>query len=172
LKWDATGRRCKASSTITLEAAWKELAQEVSKAYPAGWDLVDAPKQTVELLRQKIKPAKKLALMDVQPMVDMLNSDKFAAREKAAKELQALGYSAEPILRKLLETENRPEVKQRLQAILDRLGSEFVRIQRALQVLETIDSVDAKQSLTDLAAGAPDSMLTNEAATVLKRMAK
>ena len=172
MKWDATARHSKGSSTPSAAAAWEALAQDASKAYPAGWDLVDAPKEAVALLRQKIQPPKKLDLQDVQPTVDLLNADKVAQREKAAKDLQALGFSGEPILRKLLETEKRPEVKQRLQTILDQLDGQFVRIHRGLQALETIGNTDTKQLLRELAAGAPNSMLTKEAAAALKRMAK
>jgi hypothetical protein len=174
LKWDATARHGKGRSTPNPAAAWEALAQEASKAYPARWDLVDAAKQAIELLRAKIKPAKKLGIDEILPMVDMLDSDKFAVREKAAKDLQSLGYAVEPILRKLFETEKRQEVKQRLESIIDRLlgDVELLRVRRALQVLETIGSEDAKRLLRELADGAPDSMLTREAASVLKRMAK
>ena len=171
LKWDATARHGKGRSTPTPEAAWQALAQEASKAYPASWDLVDEPKQAVELLRHKIKPAKKLELKEIQAIVDLLDADKFAAREKAAKDLQSLGYSAEPILRKLLETEKRVEVKQRIETILDRLNSEFVRTRRALQVLETINNA-GRQRVDPRIGGSmlPENRLTNEAAIVLKRL--
>jgi WD40 repeat protein len=171
LKWDATGRHGNAQSTPTLEAAWQALAQEATKAYPASWDLVDEPKQAIEFLRQRIKPAKKLDIKDIQPMVDMLDSDKFGARQKATEDLQALVYSAEPVVRKLLESEQLPEVKQRLKAVLDRLtGDEFVRIRRALDVLQTINNGAAKRLLRELAAGAPGNMLTSEAISRVDRL--
>jgi negative regulator of replication initiation len=132
---------------------------------------VDEPKQAIELLRQRIKPTKKLDIKEIQPMVEMLDSDKFAARQKAVKDLQALEYSAEPIVRKLLETEQRPEVKQRLKAVLDRLtGDEFVRTRRALEVLQTINNGAAKELLRELAAGAPGNMLTSEAISRVERL--
>jgi RNA polymerase sigma factor (sigma-70 family) len=172
LKWDATARHGKGPSTLNAAAGWEALAQDASKAYPAGWDLVDAPKEAITLLRQKIQPAKKLDLKEIQPMVDLLDAEKFAQREKAAKDLQSLGYSVEPILHKLLETEKRPEVKQRLQTILDQLGSQFVRVRRALQALETINNADSKQLLRELADGASGCMLTNEATSGLDRIGR
>jgi WD40 repeat protein len=173
LKWDATARHGQARATAPPEAAWQALAQEASKAHPVSWDLVDAPEQAVELLRRKIQPAKKLDSKLVQRTVDLLDSDDFAERQKATQELQSLGYSAEPILRQLLETEKRPEAKQQLQRMIERLsGSEFLRIQRALQVLQTINSAGAKQLLSDLADGAPGSMLTNEATMRVDRPAQ
>ena len=173
LKWDATARHSKGPSTPNLAAAWEALAQEASKAYPAGWDLVDAPNEALALLRQKIVPAKKLDAKEVRAMVDGLDSAKFQDRQKASALLKSLGDSVEPLLRQMVEAEKRPEVKQRLQALIDELsGPSFLRIQRAMQVLETIGNDDARQLLRDLADGAPDSMLTKEAASVLKRMVK
>jgi len=103
-------------------------------------------------------------------MVDGLDSANFQDRQKASALLKSLGYSVEPLIRQMVEAEKRPEVKLRLQALFDDLsGPSFLRIQRALQVLATID---ARQLLRELADGAPDSMLTKEAASVLKRMVK
>ncbi len=173
LKWDATARHGKGPSTPSAETAWEALAQEASKAYPARWDFVDSPKEAVALLRKKIVPARKLDRTEVLRMVDGLNSDKFQERNKASDLLKSLGYSVELHLRTLIESEKRPEVKERLQKALDELGgSSFLRIQRALQVLESIGNDDAKQLLRELADGATNSMLTKEAASVVKRMAK
>ncbi len=173
LKWDATARHGRGHSTPNAAAAWEALAHEASKAYPARWDLADSPKEAVALLRKKIVPAKKLDHTEILKMVDGLNSDKFQERNKASAQLKSLGYSIEPLLRTLVEAEKRPEVKQRLPALLNELsGPSFLRIQRSLQVLESIGNDDAKQLLRELADGAPDSILTKEAAKVVKQMAK
>jgi hypothetical protein len=64
----------------------------------------------------------------------------------------------------MLESENRAEVKRRLQAILDELdGPSFLRIQRAMQALALIDNAEANALLDELGKGHPDSMLTREA---------
>jgi RNA polymerase sigma factor (sigma-70 family) len=173
LKWDATARHGNGKSTPNPAAAWDALAQEASKAYPAHWDLVDAPKEAVALLRKKIVPAKKLDAKEVRGMMENLDSDNFQERNKASALLKSHGYSAEPFLRQMVEAEKRPEVKQRLRTLIDELsGASFLRIQRAMQVLESIGNDDAKQLLRELAHGAPESMLTKEAAIVLKRMDK
>ena len=173
LKWDATARHGQGHSTMNATAAWEALAKEVSKAYPARWDLVDSPKEAVALLRQKIPPAKKLDPKEVARILANLNADRYQDRQKASDDLKSLGYSVEPLLREMVEGETRLEVKDRLQKVIDDLiGPAFLRIRRALEVLETIGNDDAKQLLRELAIGVPDSMLTREAATVLKRMAK
>jgi hypothetical protein len=173
LKWDATARHGQGQSTPNPAAAWDALAQEASKAYPARWDLVDAPKEAVALLRTKIVPAKKLDPNKVRRMVDDLDADEFQDRQKASTLLKSLGYSVEPHLREMIKGETRPEVKQRLQALIDELnGSAFLRMQRAMQVLETIGSNEAKGLLRELADGVPDNMLTREAAAALKRMVR
>jgi len=71
------------------------------------------------------------------------------------------------------QAEWRAEVKDRLKKILDELeGLSFLRIQRALRVLEAINDAEAKKLLAELADGAPESMLTKEAQTVLKRVGR
>ena len=156
-----------------MAAAWEALAAKASEAYPARWDLVDSPTEAVALLRKKIAPANKLDVKEVQQMVDGLDADKFQERNKASALLKSLGYSVEPLLRTLVEAEKRPEVKERLQKLIDEpSGPAFLPIERALQVLESIGNDDAKQLLRELADGAPDSLLTKEAASVIKRMGK
>lgn len=172
LKWDATGRHGKGASSPSSEAAWAALAKDANKAYPAVWDLVDAPTEAVSLLRKRVTP-EKVDAKEYQRLVDDLNAEEFAKREKASGALKSLAYSAESLLRRSLETEKRPEVKERLQKLIDELeGPSFLRIQRALQVLETIGNADARRLLQELADGVPESMLTKEAVMVLKRMAK
>ncbi len=155
LKWDSTARHGKGASTPNLAAAWEALTQEAIKAYPAGWDLVDARKEAVALLRKKILPAKKPNHEEVKRLVDGLDSNKFQDRNKASALLKSFGYSVEPLLRTLVETENRPEVKERLQKLIDEFSDpelkdpSFLQTRRAIQVLETIGSDDAKQLLRE-----------------------
>lgn len=55
---------------------------------------------------------------EIDALVERLDHDDFAAREKATEALGELGVAALPRLRAKLENENRPEVKQRLERVL------------------------------------------------------
>lgn len=170
LKWDATGRHGKGPSTPSLAAAWDALILEAIKSYPAGWDFVDAPKDAVVLLRKRIIPEKVDAKV-YQQLVDDLDAKEFRKREKTSEILKSMGFSVEELLKKSLETEKRPEVRERLQKVMDELkGSSFLRMQRAMQVLERINNEESRKLLKELAEGPAESMLTREALVVLKRM--
>ncbi|HYV35309.1 MAG TPA: hypothetical protein VE988_06370, partial [Gemmataceae bacterium] len=70
------------------------------------------------------------------------------------------------------------EVKQRLQAILKTIENgraavlppNELRELRCITVLERMATKDARKLLSELAAGAPDARLTQEASAALKRL--
>jgi hypothetical protein len=100
-----------------------------------------------------------------------LDSDTFAEREAAARELKALGEAAEPALRKALEGGLSAEARRRAREVLDAVGGpERLRGLRALEVLERIGDADARDLLRRLAAGAPGTPLTQEASRSLQRL--
>jgi hypothetical protein len=102
-----------------------------------------------------------------------LDSDKFAVRQKAAKELRQIGGTAEPFIKKALEGPISLEARRRLEQILpslaDDLGPETVRTIRAIMVLERIGNTPAKRLLQELAGGAGGARETEEATASLER---
>ena len=146
------------------------MAQEASKAYPARWDFLDDPKEAIAFLRKRMVP-EKVDAKEYQQLVDDLDAKEFQKREKASEVLKSMGFSIEEMLKKSLETEKRPEVRDRLHKVMDELkGSSFLRMQRAMQVLEIINNEESRKLLKELADGPAESILTKEAKTVLKQM--
>jgi hypothetical protein len=87
-----------------------------------------------------------------------------------------VGRHAEPALRKALAGKPCLEVKQRLEALLQRLESarlspDTVRQVRAVEALEAIGTPAAREVLGQLAVGPPGTHLTREAKTSLGRLA-
>jgi hypothetical protein len=83
---------------------------------------------------------------------------------------------AGPALVEVLRGQPSLEVRQRAQRILDkvqaeRLPADQVRVLRALEVLETIGTPEARQVLEALARGALDARLTQEAHAACHRLA-
>src|SRR5262249_15206505 len=106
-------------------------------------------------------------------LVADLDSDDFAVREKAAEQLEKLGEAAQPALQKALAGQPSIEAKRRIQQLLDKLPDAPERLQpaRALEVLERLDTREARQLVAKLADGAPDAWLTQEAKAVNRRLA-
>jgi HEAT repeat protein len=103
-----------------------------------------------------------------------LDSEEFAVRTKATRELEELGEAARPGLRKLLDNSPSPEARRRAERILAKLDGmpQQLRAVRSVEVLDHIGTAEARQLLTNLAAGVPDARLTREAKAALGRLAR
>jgi RNA polymerase sigma factor (sigma-70 family) len=184
LLWDITGRVERGQfaaaelSPPALESDWLDLvADDGFKAHRALWALVAAPKQTLPLLRDVLKPVPAGDADRIAKLVKELDSDEFETREQASAELDRVGEPAAPALRKALEGMPSAELRVRATAILEKFGGkvqspDVVRRQRALEVLEQIGGPDARALLEELARGAPDASLTQEAKAILKRLGR
>jgi hypothetical protein len=160
-----------------LESAWNDLgADDAAKAYRASWALARAPEQAVPLLRARVPKA---TGADQGPriarLIQELDDDDFAVRERAMRELAKLGKAAEGPLQEARKTTSSPEVRRRADAILERLRSgsapgEVLRLPRAVEVLERVGSPEARAVLEELAGGAPDAPLTRDARAAVGRL--
>jgi hypothetical protein len=105
-----------------------------------------------------------------------LDSPAFATRRLAFEELSRMDSLAEPALRKALESQPPPEVRRRVQQLLNKLAAlpsgEHLRALRGLEALERIGTPAAREALEWLASGAPNARLTREAKASLDRLAK
>ena len=102
----------------------------------------------------------------MRQLVDLLESDDFPTRQKAAEELEKQAGAVAPYLRQIL-TKEKPslEVRRRLQQIVEAMESkpESLRDVRAVEALEWIGTPDAVRLLGELADGAAEARLTREA---------
>jgi hypothetical protein len=180
LLWDITGRRPdghwhrKPLTPHQLEACWTALRNEyAAKAYDAVWALVATPEQTLPFLRKHLSPVPRPDAKVVARLIADLHSEEFRKREKATEELSKLGDAAAPALRQALESKPSLEMRRRLQQLFDQSrdwSAERLREHRAIQALEHIGTRQAKEVLKNLAAGAPDSLCTEEANAALQRI--
>jgi WD40 repeat protein len=149
------------ASNISLETAWDNLtAEDARRAYQAMRTLVAAPERSIPFLRDRLRPVAAAEAEDDDPkriarLIADLDSDDFATRNQAAKELARLGTLAGPALRKAVPTTPSVEVKRRLEELLKDLGSpvlssERLRAGRALEVLELVGNDEARQALEAL----------------------
>jgi RNA polymerase sigma factor (sigma-70 family) len=173
----SAGARAKALTPADLDRLWAELGgEDVRRAYRASWTLAEAPAAAVLFLRKQLRPVVLPNAERLRRLVADLDSDDFATREDATKELAKLGASAAPTLRAALKDNPSAEVRRRAAALLKKLRAapspEALRTSRALAALERMGTAEARQLLEALAKGAPGAALTDEARAALKRLGK
>ena len=153
-----------------LDVLWDDLSSD--DAGRAGQSLrkLITGRQTAAFLKEHLHPVAAPDLARLKRLLADLDSDAFAAREQATRELEKLGELAVPHLRKTLEDRPSLEMRRRIEDILTRQPAIDLRLLRAIEILEHIGSDDARQLLRTLAQGAPEARLTQEARAALKRL--
>jgi WD40 repeat protein len=157
----------------TGAALWADLASEDAvRARRAVWALAGAPAEAVPLLRARLSPvpeARRVARL----IADLADAN-FEDRERATRELEALGPEVGPALRKALRARPPLEPRKRLERLLERLDGKppaaFVRRLRAVEALERAGTPEARAALERLAAGGEGLRLTEEARSTLARL--
>jgi hypothetical protein len=154
-----------------LETLWLDLAGEPDVAFRAVSRLAQSPRQVVAFLGKRLGT---VPSRDVSKLIAQLDDEEFDVREKASKELETLGREAEAGLRKAEKDSPSAEVRSRARALLEKLAAGGAgaswRGLRALEVLEAINTAEARQVIVELARGAPEAELTAEARIVQERM--
>jgi WD40 repeat protein len=179
LVWDVAGavgvRKRPAPSAKRLRACWDDLAgEDASKAHQAVWDLSAAPRETVALLWDRVKPAKAASLRSVRGWIAELDSDDPDVREAATKALAGAGQGALPAVREAAKSPSL-EVRRRAGLVIEALtepvvAGETLRALRAVEALERIGTERARRLLLRLAGGPPEARLTQEADAALRRL--
>jgi hypothetical protein len=186
LLWDLTGRlekghlRPATLSTQELQSLWADLAgADASKAYRAIWILAAAAPQSLPFLKEHLRPVSPVEARTVSRWVADLDHEQFAKRQHATEQLEKIGELAEPSLRQVLQTKPPLETRQRIERLLEKAAAEWanpsaerLRVLRALEALEQMETPAARQWLEDLARGAPGAEITKQAKAALGRMSK
>jgi WD40 repeat protein len=180
LVWDVSlkeaARGKKAASHKELERAWETLTHpNAAEAYEGMIAFAGNPEQGASLLRRQLKPAAKFDSAALEKIFTGLESEMFAARDKAANDLERLGRGVLPAVQSRLAKTESLEVKRRLAIFLERhdsdtLTSDEVRAVRAVEVLEHMASPEARKLLAELATGQPTAVLTIRAAAASTRL--
>jgi WD40 repeat protein len=177
--WDVTGAFAPsrpAPTAAELGRCWDELAgADAEAAFRAIRRLAGSPGAAVPFLRERLKPVAAVPPERLRRLLADLDGDDFAARRRAAAELEALADIAAPELRKALGGVASAEVRRALQKALDGLDSptpERLRAVRAVEALEWAGTPGAARLLDELARGAQGATLTAEAAAARDRLRK
>jgi hypothetical protein len=182
LVWDATSfpknrgghRRIDSKELPTL---WEQLnGENAANADHALCTLAEIPETTVTFLRTRLSPISPADPHEIAQLIEALNSDRYAEREKASARLENLAELAAPDCRKALVNTSSAEVRRRVTRLLNKLESPLLSGQRLLAVrvgalLERIGTPEARRLLEHLATGASEARLTHEAKASLDRLA-
>jgi RNA polymerase sigma factor (sigma-70 family) len=161
-----------------LPMLWADLGGDLFRARQVSWALIGSPGLAVPLLREKLQPVS--ITVDgarIDRLIGELDNDQFAVREAAGKELDRLGDVTGPALRKALTGQPSPELRRRVERLLEKLDEasltpERLRARRGLDVLERIGTPEARQVVERLASGTAEAWLTREAKATLERFGK
>jgi RNA polymerase sigma factor (sigma-70 family) len=161
-------------SPAELETDWKDLGGDSAAAYAALGRLISSPKSAVPFLGKQLQSA--VDTKPIERLIGHLDDDGFQFRERATRELEAMGYRAAPSLRKALAASPSAEARRRLERLLKRLDGagpspETVPDVRAVEALEAIGTPEAHRLLEKLAAGPSGMRLTQEAKASADRLA-
>ncbi len=155
-----------------LDALWLELASNARTAYRAVRKLTMSPAQTVSLLKDRLQAATSLDATRIEKLLADLDSDSFEKRESASRELIRMRYRVDAALQRALNAKPSLELRHCLEAILaqpKRPPAEALRTLRAIAVLESIGTPEARRLLEKLASGAA-SPETRAAQAALQRL--
>jgi WD40 repeat protein len=180
MAWDAIGaltdRPAGAKlSDADLAALWGRLADaDARRAWEAQRTLVAFPEASVPLLRGRLRPIHAADPKQMARLVADLDSDHFAARDRALRGLEALREAAAPgmevALHGRLSLEARRKVERLLARLRDRKSPRQLRQVRAVEALEHVGTAEARRLLAALAGGLPQARLTQEAKESLRRL--
>jgi RNA polymerase sigma factor (sigma-70 family) len=181
--WDVGGRSAAGRprrgdlNAKELEVLWADLAGgDAHKAYLAVQALGGGGKQAVPFLKEHLRPAPTADARRIEQLLADLDSERFAVRDRAARELEDLGDVAEPALRAALTGKPSPEVRRRVEALVEQCdpakSAKRLRDLRAVEVLEHAGTAAAQDVLRGLVAGAAEARLTREAKASLERLGK
>jgi WD40 repeat protein len=165
-----------ASPRADLEKSWADLATAKGQVVLTLFEgFASQPKETVRFFKEHLKPAAAPNTERIAKLILELGAAKYEVREKAHRQLLALGEQAEPMLQNSVSKPNNAEAKRRIETLFKELASppvepDTIRQLRAVELLEQIGTSDARDLLKLLTEGDPAARFTKDAAAALKRL--
>jgi hypothetical protein len=153
-----------------LNAFWIQLSSANPADAYAGITNLASGKQTAAFLAERLQPTTPADTDKIAGLIEDLDSNAFAKRQKAATELEKIGPQAEPALRKALESKPALELRRRVESILEKMLSLRLQSRRSLQVLLLLATPEAIGLLASLTVEKPGAWLTTEAKATFGQM--
>jgi hypothetical protein len=108
-----------------LASLWADLgSDDPGKVERAIAALVARPKETVPFVQRHLTPVPRLCPRQLTRLLLDLDSDQWEVRERSTRQLESLGESVEPLLRKVLPEASSLEVRFRIRMLLNRFRAD------------------------------------------------
>jgi hypothetical protein len=161
-----------ALSASALADLWKDLCGESQPALQeAILRLVASPQRSLPMLCEQLKPVPAINAEQLAQSVKDIEAADYNTRKKAADKLRTLGDLALPALSAATKGGHNPFVDRFYRDVRQSYPTpEQTQHLYALQVLERIGNEVARRLLGELAKGATESLLTQQAAAALERL--
>jgi WD40 repeat protein len=177
--WDLVGPS-EPPTPAEVAGLWADLdSEDAAKAARAIGRLASAPAPALKVFEREVRPAAGSALSEKElpRLIAELTDESFEARERATRALELAGRGIRPALIQARAASSDREQKNRLDKILRGMASvavapDLVRAMRVVEVLERINTPEARRLLAALAKGNPSSRLTIDAAATLQRLSR
>jgi WD40 repeat protein len=163
------------STPPDLDKLWSGLASDdAATAYENMRMMAGVPKEATALLENRLSPVARVSHTEIQKLIADLDEDDFDIRDKARKRLTELSDPTEPALTKALtrkpSVESARTIKNLLSVFSGPARGDRVRVIRAVEVLETLATPEARKLLKSWSGGEPTALLTREAKAALERL--
>jgi hypothetical protein len=158
-----------ALSAQELKVLWQQLgSSDAALAYEAQGRLLLQPEQAIALLRSRLARIAPPDPEKLKRLLGDLESTTFSTRQRAMAELEQLDDLAEPALRQALAGKPTLETRRRLEVLLAKATGlvarpETLRALRAVEVLQSLGTPEARALLETMSKGAPQSRITRAA---------
>ena len=124
----------------------------------------------------RVRPVPVVAAKHLEKLLNDLNHSEYATRQKAEAALESLGDLAAAAIKDRRSRSPSVETARRLDALQLKLdnqvpSAEVLQALRGIEILELIDSAEAREVLDGLAKGAAGHRITEDARDALRRLA-
>jgi dipeptidyl aminopeptidase/acylaminoacyl peptidase len=153
---------------------WEKLANaDVAKAYAALQILAASPAETVPLCELRLFETPPTPPEQIQRWILQLDNEEFAVREQGSQNLERLGREAGVALEKALQGDCSPEMRRRIEVLLETLKGKQVpiRVVRVVELLEQIGTPEAADVLRQLEKKTGDAGVRDDVRRSLCRLA-
>jgi WD40 repeat protein len=181
LMWDARPQSMPLSDAMRRETDAAKLwiamcAGKGQASYLAMARLAAEPDAAVKTARLRLKPAAAPPAAALDRVLRDLGNTEFAVREAAERELDGYGEPAAELVNARLAKIDSPEARRRAEGFVKRWTGEVSPVRladmRAIELLESLGTVESRAFLKELASGDASAWRTREAKRALEQVGK